>query len=399
MDLLEYQAKELFRQMGIPVLPSQRIARPTDVKELKIPYPVVLKSQIHRAGRSRAGGVRLAENTIDAIASAQAIFHLPIMGQYPEILLAEPQYETDLEFYLAIVLDSATRRPLLLGSQYGGREVESKLEHIQQVIVDQEFSPYYARRLALKMGLKGILIQSVSTVVEKMYQLFVRQDLDLLEINPLAVTAQGELMALDGRVTVNDAALGRQDHLAAMIASIRNQSRQAQDSMSSRLTCKPKRMEMDGNIGVISAGAGLTMTTLGLLKQAEGKTASFVDLGEAYRYYSPQFSFTEHFEQGLSLMVQDKALKVVLINLVGGSLSCLKIAEMLAVAVKRRSSQPSPLFVLRLVGAQFHQARELLIPLGISVVEQLDGAIEQTVALTNMKPTRELNSASSRFRI
>ncbi|MBW4660003.1 MAG: succinate--CoA ligase subunit beta [Drouetiella hepatica Uher 2000/2452] len=398
MDLLEYQTKELFRQMGIPVLPSQRIARPADVKELKIPYPVVLKSQIHKAGRSRISGIRLAENTIDAIASAQAIFHLPIMGQYPEVLLAEPKYETDLEFYLAIVLDSATRRPLLLGSQHGGLDAEPKLEHIQRVIVDQEFSSFYARRLALKMGLKGALIQSVSAVIEKMYQLFVRQDLDLLEINPLAVTAEGELMALDGRVTINDAALGRQDDLASMVANSRDQAYQAQASVSSRLTCRFKQVESNGSIGIISAGAGLIMTTLDLLKQAGGKAASFVDLGEAYRYCLPQLSFAEHFEQSLSLMAQDKSLKVVLINLVGSSISCLQIAETFANHIRRYSSQPSPVFVLRLVGAQFYQAQELLMPMGISVVERLDGAIDQAVALTKAQPIRELNPSSSRFR-
>ena len=399
MDLLEYQTKELFRQIGIPVLPSQKIARPTDVQELKIPYPVLLKPQIQMSGRSKAGGVRLAENTIDAIASAQAIFHFPILGQYPEFLLAEPKYETDAEFYLAIVLDSITRRPLLLGSQQGGLEVEAKPEQMHQVVVDQEFSPFYARRLALKMGIRGILIQSVSVVIEKMYQLFVRQDLDLLEINPLAVTTGGELMALDGKVTVNDAALGRQHHLASMVASIHNRAYHVQASVSPRQTCKPRRMYADGTIGVISAGAGLTLTTLDLLNQAGGRTASFIDLGETYRYYSPQLSFIENFEQSLALMVQDQTLKVVLVNLVASSASCLQIAEIFAAFVRRYSAQALPPFVLRLIGAQFHQARELLMPMGIAVIEQLDSAVEQTVALIKVaQPARELN-VSNRFRI
>ncbi|NJR67127.1 MAG: hypothetical protein HC772_20330 [Leptolyngbyaceae cyanobacterium CRU_2_3] len=103
MNLLEYQAKELFRQAGIPILPSQRIARPTDVKELKIPYPVVLKSQVPREQQSKVESICLAENTIDAMASAQAIFRLPVMGKYPDVVLAEPKYETDWEFYLAVV--------------------------------------------------------------------------------------------------------------------------------------------------------------------------------------------------------------------------------------------------------------------------------------------------------
>jgi succinyl-CoA synthetase beta subunit len=201
MDLLEYQTKALFRQIGIPVLPSQTIAQPTDVKDLKIPYPIVLKSQVPKGKRNRTRGIRFAENTIDAIASAQAIFRLPILGKYPTLLLVEPKYEADCEFYLAVILDSAARRPLLLGSPYGGAANSTLLESMQQVIVDQEFSPYYARRLALKMGLRGTLIQSVSTIIEKMYSLFVQHDLDRVEINPLAVSKTGELMVLDGKTS------------------------------------------------------------------------------------------------------------------------------------------------------------------------------------------------------
>jgi succinyl-CoA synthetase beta subunit len=111
----------------------------------------------------------------------------------PEVLLAETKYDADREFYLAVVLDAAARRPLLLGSFQGGIDVESAPELLQQVVVEQEFSPFYARRLSLKMGLQGTLIQSVSSIVEKMYQLFVQKDLDLVEINPLGVSSTGEL--------------------------------------------------------------------------------------------------------------------------------------------------------------------------------------------------------------
>ena len=116
MDLLEYQAKEWFREIGIPVLPSQRIDRPRDLKGLKIPYPVVLKSQVRTGGRGKAGGVKIVTNTIDAIAAAQTIFNLPILGEFPEVLLAEAKYNSDREFYLAIVIDAVARRPLLLGA-------------------------------------------------------------------------------------------------------------------------------------------------------------------------------------------------------------------------------------------------------------------------------------------
>ena len=214
MDLLEYQAKSLFRQMAIPILPSQRIDNLADLKGLKIPYPVVLKSQVRAGGR--AGGIKFVENTIDAVAAAQTIFNLPIEDEYPQVLLAEAKYNADQELYLAVLLDPVARRPVLLGSRQGGMDVEGSIEQMQQVAVDQEFSPFYARRLTLKMGLQGDLIQSVSTIVEKMYRLFVEKDLDLVEINPLGISPRGEVMALDGKVTANDDALGRHPDLAAL---------------------------------------------------------------------------------------------------------------------------------------------------------------------------------------
>src|SRR4028118_754338 len=222
MDLLEYQAKALFREVGIPVLPSQRIDHPRDLKRLQIPYPVVLKSQVPTGGRGKAGGIRFVENTIDAIAAARTIFNLPILGQYPQVLLAEARYDAEREFYLAVILDYALGRPVLLGSSQGGINVEAVMEHMQRVVVDQEFSPFYARRLALKMGLQGNLIESVSGIVQKMYQLFVQKDLDLVEINPLAISSTGEVMALDGKITVNDHALGRHSELATLASKIAN---------------------------------------------------------------------------------------------------------------------------------------------------------------------------------
>jgi succinyl-CoA synthetase beta subunit len=209
MDLLEYQAKELFRHIGIPVLPAQRIDHTSDLKALKIPYPVVLKSQVPTGGRGKAGGIKFVENTIDAIAAGQAIFDLAIRGAYPEVLLAEARYNAEQEFYLAVALDYTRRCPVLWGSPQGGIDSEAVKAQMEQVVVEGEFSPFYARRLAVKMGLQGQLIASVSKIVEAMYQLFIQKDLDLVEINPLGVSPSGELMALDGKVVVNDAALGR----------------------------------------------------------------------------------------------------------------------------------------------------------------------------------------------
>ena len=193
MDLLEYQVKEWFGKIGIPVLPSQRIDHPTDLKRLKIRYPIVLKSQVQAGEREKAGGVSIVETTIDAIAAAQNIFNLPIWGQLPEVLLAESKYDAQEEFYLAVVLDTALCRPVLLGCTEANIDWETAGEKIQHVVVEQEFSPFYARRLALKMGLQGELMQTVSDIVEKLYQLFVQKDLDLVEIHPLGVNSAGQV--------------------------------------------------------------------------------------------------------------------------------------------------------------------------------------------------------------
>ncbi|NET61796.1 MAG: hypothetical protein F6K47_38465 [Symploca sp. SIO2E6] len=266
MDLLEYQAKALFREIGIPVLPSQCIDHPTEIKSLQIPYPVVLKSQVPTGGRSKAGGIRFVENTIDAIAAARAIFNLSILGKYPQVLLAESRYDADQEFYLAVILDYSLGRPVLLGSSQGGICVEVLIEHLQKVVVEENFSPYYARRLAVLMGLQGHLIESVSGIVQKMYQLFVQKDLDLVEINPLGISATGEVMALDGKITVNDNALGRHPELATLVSTI--------DSNLKPQLPKTQLTDTEGNIGILCNSSCLAATTLDLLYQKQGEPAS-----------------------------------------------------------------------------------------------------------------------------
>ncbi|BAZ44074.1 ATP-grasp domain protein [Chondrocystis sp. NIES-4102] len=210
MELLEYQAKELFRMVGIPILPSQTIKDARKIKQLEIPYPVVLKSQVRSGGRGKAGGVRFVANTIDAIAATRTIFNLSILGEYPEVILAEAHYNAQRELFLAIVLDYDLQCPVLLGSAFGGMNVDSLLSNLQQVVIDGDFSLFEARRLAANMGLTGKLICSVSEIIAKMHYLFQNYDLDLVEINPLGINREEELMALDGKITINDYALARQ---------------------------------------------------------------------------------------------------------------------------------------------------------------------------------------------
>ena len=384
MDLLEYQAKEWFREIGIPVLPSQRIDRPRDLKGLKIPYPVVLKSQVRTGGRGKAGGVKIVTNTIDAIAAAQAIFNLPILGEFPEVLLAEAKYNSDREFYLAIVIDAVARRPLLLGSTQGGIDVESNPEALQQVVVERDFSPFYARRLAVKMGLQGEALASVSAIVEKMYGLFVQKDLDLIEINPLGVSSTGELMALDGKVTVNDQAIARHPDILAMAE--KNASRSNGRSPLAQVG-KWNEVDKSGNIAVLGNGAGLLMATLDLIAEASHKNpAVCLNVGHGRIVADAGLSFCDRVVQGLEFITQDKSIHAILVNILCSVPTTVEVAEAIANFVqheskthKTRTHLQHPRLVVRLAGTDLDTAKAQLDAVQVVSSENLDEAIAQVV--------------------
>lgn len=406
MDLLEYQAKSLFREMAIPILPSQRIDKPADLKGLKIPYPVVLKSQVRAGGRGRAGGIKFVENTIDAVAAAQTIFNLPIEDEYPQVLLAEAKYNADQELYLAVLLDPIARRPVLLGSSQGGMDVEGSIDQMQQVAVDQEFSPFYARRLMLKMGLQGDLIQSVSTIVEKMYRLFVQKDLDLVEINPLGISPTGELMALDGKVSANDDALGRHPDLSAFsgkkpssgfvgdrrnpsTGDRRNSNSKGQQSPS-QFDSKPQApisnseslelVELDGNVGILCNGAGLTMATLDAVAHERGKPANFVNLGSLERYDAVN-ALRDRTELGLELVTQDKSVKVILVNILGSASKSDEIITAVASYLERKARANRHIqVVLRLIEIDADAVKKRFGQLPVQLASTLDEAAAQAVS-------------------
>lgn len=408
MDLLEYQAKELFREMGIPVLPSQRIDHTGDLKRLQIPYPVVLKSQVRAGGRGRVGGVRFAENTIDAIAAAQAIFNLPILGEYPQVLLAEAKYDVTREFYLAVTLDYNARRPVLLGSSQGGMNVEAVMEQMQQVIVEEEFSPFYARRLAVKMGLKGNLIGSVSCILEKMYQLFVQKDLDGLEINPLGVSSTGEVMALDGKITVNDAAFNRHPDLAMLAAEMPESEMTKETPLETYNNTSQSSLNWvnrDGNIGILCNGSDLAIAIADLVTRAGGSPRLCLSVSEEASGDLSAASRGEKLEQELERFVQNKNIKVLLVNIVGSAAVNEEVASSIVNYLQRKVNDipevPSqatrrfrprgsdrryeqkslPQFIVRLLGSEIDYSSEHFASMPVNWIDNLEDAIAQAVSL------------------
>ncbi|WP_026082376.1 succinate--CoA ligase subunit beta [Mastigocladopsis repens] len=402
MDLLEYQVKEWFAKIGIPVLPSQRIDHPTDLKRLKISYPIVLKSQVHAGERAKAGGVRFVETTIDAIAAAQNIFNLPIVGQLPEVLLAEAKYDTEQEFYLAVVLDTAVCRPVLLGcTEADNIDWELACEKMQHVVVEQEFSPFYARRLALKMGLQGALMQSVSTVVEKMYQLFVEKDLDLVEINPLGVSSPGQVMALNGNISVNERAIGRHLDITEIAKKMVNRYT---SSETIRNLGDWDVVEMHGKIAILGNGAGSVMATLDLVVNSGGKPGVCLNLRHASITETSPTTFRSRLEKALKNLATDRSIQVILINFLGSISQGAEVSEVIGNFVENSISETKsytarsngsrnrrenhfPRLIVRLAGSEFHTARKYIATLktptdaSIVVVENLDEAVAEAVRL------------------
>ncbi|PMB21054.1 succinate--CoA ligase subunit beta [Fischerella thermalis] len=401
MELLEYQVKEWFRTIGIPVLPSQKIDHPTDLKRLKIRYPIVLKSQVHAGERAKAGGVRFAETTIDAIAAAQNIFNLPILGELPEVLLAEAKYNAEQEFFLAVVLDTAVCRPILLGCKEADIDWESAGKKMQHVVVEQEFSPFYARRLALKMGLQGALMQTVSKIVEKMYQLFIEKDLDLVEINPLGVDASGQVMALNGNVSVNERAIARHPDIVEMARKTPNRHSSAE--FNKRLS-EWDAVELHGKIGILGNGTGSVLATLDLVVNAGGKPGICLNLRHAFPTDTLPSTFRDRLDKALDILAVDKSIQVILINFLGSVPQSEEVTEVIANFVQHNKNEAKtqtlrsngnksrretylPRLVVRLAGSEFNAARKYLTTLkvpsdaSIVVVENLDEAVTQAVNL------------------
>lgn len=422
MELLEYQAKELFRMVGIPILPSQTIKDSRKIKQLQIPYPVVLKSQVRSGGRGKAGGVRFVANTIDAIAAARTIFNLSILGEYPEVILAEAHYNTKREFFLAIVLDYDLQCPVLLGSAYGGMNVDSLLSNLQQVVIDGEFSLFYARRLVASMGFSGQLICSVSEIIAKMYCLFQEKDLDLIEINPLGVNTKGELMALDGKITINDRALARQPIIQSLNFSeyqkkAHNYLNQNEDNFKQVSWHWLDWQNKTGKIAIICNDFDLASLTWDLLNQNKITPAAGIvidrkinlssslgddcqgTLDHNFIEQSDLVEYQKQLEQILNELKSIPGLKAILINIWETEMVSQKILQTLIEYMQSDSeptlssaetetksleakvkvtSQFQPQFILRLLNAEVEQQQ---VSDTIYLSSSLETAISQAIAV------------------
>src|ERR687894_629917 len=282
MDLLEYQGKQLFRKHGVPTPEGRHAATVAEAVEAaeELGYPVVVKAQVQIGGRGKAGGIKLAKDRSQAEAHAEAILGMDIRGFTVHEVYVEKASEIDEEYYASIVFDRSAKKPMAMLSRMGGMDVEQvaetdpeamRMTHVDPLLGLQDF---HGRRLAFESGIAGDVVRPVGAMLARLYDVFVREDAPLVEVNPLLVTKSREVVALDAKVTVDDNALFRHPDVAELrdVSAEDPQERMAKER---GLTY----VKLDGNVGILGNGAGLVMSTLDVGAQAGGKPANFLDAG------------------------------------------------------------------------------------------------------------------------
>lgn len=364
MNLYEYEAKSIFAQFGITIPPGARITKPEELRKIHLGFPLTLKCQVLSGGRGKAGGIKFAKDLKDGEETASKLLQMTIGGSKTESLLVEPKVSIARELYLAVTLDRQRGCPIFIGSAEGGIEIESS-ENVVTLPIPYPFHSYVARDLAERLGLKGSLLNKVADVASKLYRAFEALDLDLAEINPLVVTAGEDVLALDGKIIVNDDALGRQDYFKGW------QSKHLVDLTDRE--CRSRLMglnlvELEGDIGILCNGAGLTMATMDMVKKFGGAPATFLDVGGGSDQEKTLFA--------LEIVAENPNVKVILLNILGGITACDDVAGALVNFMKKN---PETKLVVRLRGNNQDVAEKMLAESGLKLIPDLQSAVKEAV--------------------
>ena len=368
MKLFEFEAKTIMGAVGIPVPRGQIIKVPEEVFNLKLEYPIVLKCQVQSGGRGKAGGIKFASNLDEAYELAKKLLSLEINGIKTSSLLIEPKTEIEKELYVAITLDRGKKCHILLGSSEGGIEIELS-DSVKIIPVENEYKPYLGRKLAQTIGLSQTKLSQFSDIVNKLFFLYENYDLDLAEINPLVFTKDGKILALDGKMTVNDDAIDRQPFFQGW------ETNHLTDVSERELKAKIAGLnlvELKGKIGIICNGAGLTMATMDLVKKYGGEPANFLDVGGG--------ADEGRVKRALKLVADNPSVKIILVNILGGITACDEVAKALKVFALEN---PDKKVVVRLLGNNQDKAAEIMKGTGIKSIDDLDSAVKEAVTLGN----------------
>ena len=387
MDLFEYQARDLFESHQIPVL-AGAVATTADQAYSaaeKIGGKVVVKAQVKVGGRGKAGGVKLAENAADAKEKAGAILGMDIKGHIVKKVMIAQAAPIESEYYLAILLDRANRNFLVMASVAGGMEIEEVAhktpEKLARVGIDPNKGIDKAQALEISKGgqFPADVLDQVGDVLVKLWQAFIKEDATLMEINPLVKTTDGKVIALDGKVTLDDNAIFRHPEHEALV------DHDATNPLEKLAKEKDLNyVKLDGQVGIIGNGAGLVMSTLDVVAYAGEKygvkPANFLDIGGG--------ASAEVMANGLSIILGDSDVKSVFVNVFGGITACDAVANGIVQALEILGSKATKPIVVRLDGNNVELGRKILSeanhPL-IQQIETMDGAAAKAAELAASK--------------
>jgi succinyl-CoA synthetase beta subunit len=379
MDLFEYQAKDLFRKHGIPVPDGRVASSPAAVEKVaaKLGGRVVVKAQVQVGGRGKAGGIKLADDAGGAKAVAEQILGMDIKGHKVRKVLVERAGDIKAEFYASFLLDRTAKAFLGMVSAKGGVDIEEVAATDPEAIARVHVSPltgiqpYHVRRLLYDGALPKEAHKGATALLEKLFALFVATDASLVEVNPMVLTGSGEVVALDGKVSLDDNAGYRQPSFAKLAADIPlpKQEKVAKEKGLNYV-------KLDGTIGIIGNGAGLTMSTLDVVAEAGGSPANFLDIGGGANAAT--------MAAGIDLIFSDRKVKSLFVNIFGGITRCDEVAKGILGALEQLPNLKAPI-VVRLDGTNATEARKILDDAkhpSITMAPTMLEAASKAVALT-----------------
>ncbi len=386
MDLMEYQAKELFAKHGVPANLGTVVENAEDAADAaeRNGGRVVVKAQVKVGGRGKAGGVKLAENPVEAVALADDILGMDIKGHTVHRVLVAPTADIADEYYFSFLVDRANRSYLCIASVEGGVEIEevarTKPEAVAKIAIDPQtgVDDAKAAEIVAATGFPAEVAEEARTVVKQLWDVFIKEDASLVEVNPLVRLGDGHLEALDGKVTLDEnAAFRHEDHAAFEVTDTDAGSQLEAEAKAKGLNY----VKLDGQVGIIGNGAGLVMSTLDVVAYAGEahsgvKPANFLDIGGG--------ASAEVMANGLHVIIGDPQVKSVFVNVFGGITACDAVANGIVHALEMLGDEANKPLVVRLDGNNVDEGRRILSeadhPL-VTMVDTMDGAADRAAEL------------------
>jgi succinyl-CoA synthetase beta subunit len=380
MKLFEYEAKTMLAKYGIPTPQGGLATSTTQASEVaaKLKPPFAVKAQVLVAGRGKAGGILFANSVEEAAKAASKLLNMQIKGIPVRSIWVEEKIQIKRELYFGITTDRSKQSYVAVASAVGGMEIEEIAKKTPDKVIKVPVNPelglrsFQTREIARKIGYAGNQISELARILENLYKVGMDNDAELIEMNPLVETNDGEFMAADARIIIDDNALFRHQELKKRLLEGESElTPQELEAMKNDLAY----VKLDGNVGVIGNGAGLVMATLDTIQYYGGKPANFLDVGGG----AP----SEKIALSLKIVLSDPKVKALFINILGGITRCDEVAKGILEA-KEKVGVTKPM-VIRLVGTNEEEGKKILTEAGIHVLESMDEAAQRVVEITNGK--------------